>query len=325
MRRVTVVCAVVLGLCLVRVGEVPAATQGKRIALLTGPNQDKFIGTVTRTFIGAAEKAGMRVTNLTSPFDAALQAQQVDDAIAQKFDMLVIQTLSEKAIVPALTRAKRANVPVMLIIVPLKGSEDLYVSYVGVDHGKLGRLTGESVARAFQAGGRKGGRVALVTGVLAEGIAPMRVEGFKEALAKHPEVQIAAIEDGKWNPALSEKIAGQLFARFAPQGGLDAMYGMNDGQANAIIQAAKAAGINVGTGKGELLVVGSNCQAPGIENIRAGRQYSTNTQSPSDNGTIAAERVADFFNGKMPKRQELIEVYPITKENVEQYAAACTY
>ena len=42
------------------------------------------------------------------------------------------------------------------------------------------------------------------------------------------------IERQKWQTGLSERIAGQLFARFAAQG-LDVIYGMADNQAAAIV------------------------------------------------------------------------------------------
>ena len=76
-------------------------------------------------------------------------------------------------------------------------------------------------------------------------------------------MEIAAIEDGRWDTATSERLAGQLYARFAATGGLDALYGMADNQAVAAIKAAEAAGIAVGTGPKQLIVVGGNCQKEG--------------------------------------------------------------
>ncbi|MBI2360302.1 MAG: substrate-binding domain-containing protein, partial [Deltaproteobacteria bacterium] len=68
-------------------GQAGASSQGKRVALLTTPNQNPYIGAWNTAFIAAAEKYGMKVTNQTTPYDAAVQSQQVDDAIAQKFDL----------------------------------------------------------------------------------------------------------------------------------------------------------------------------------------------------------------------------------------------
>src|SRR5215510_13182609 len=128
-----------------------AAAEGKRIALFVGPTQDKYLGALSKSIADTATAAGMKVTTFSSPFDPALQAQQIDDAIAQKFDLFVVQTISQKAIVPPLTRARSANIPVVLIVVPLEGdTKDLYESYVGYEDVTFGRMAGEAMAKALR-------------------------------------------------------------------------------------------------------------------------------------------------------------------------------
>src|SRR5262245_38419487 len=87
-------------------GDAAASAQDKRVALLGTSNTNPYIGAWTSTFIKHATAAGMKVTNLSSNYDAAVQSQQVDDAIAQKFDIIVMIYVNDQAIVPALTRAK---------------------------------------------------------------------------------------------------------------------------------------------------------------------------------------------------------------------------
>src|SRR5262249_27291314 len=74
-----------------------AAAEGRRVVLFVGPTQDKYLGALSRSIADTATAAGMKVTTFSSPFDPALQAQQIDDAIAQKFDLFVVQTISQKA------------------------------------------------------------------------------------------------------------------------------------------------------------------------------------------------------------------------------------
>ena len=63
-----------------------AAAEGKRVMLLGTTNTNPYIGAWTATFSKFATQAGMKVTNLSSNYDAAVQSQQIDDAIAQKFE-----------------------------------------------------------------------------------------------------------------------------------------------------------------------------------------------------------------------------------------------
>src|SRR5246127_4303326 len=127
-------------------GHAVASPEGKRVMLLGTANTNPYIGAWTSTFSKFAAQAGMKVTNLSSNYDAAVQAQQVDDAIAQKFDMIVMVYVNDQAIIPALTRAKAANIPVVLVVTPLKKDyDDLIASYIGTDHAELGRLAAEGM------------------------------------------------------------------------------------------------------------------------------------------------------------------------------------
>jgi ribose transport system substrate-binding protein len=305
--------------------QVLASSQGKSVALLTTPNQNPFIGVWNAAFKAAAEEAGMKVTNLTTPYDAALQAQQVDDAMARRFDLIVLLPTNHQAIIPSLMRTRNTGLPVVLIVSPIQDYEDLYVSFIGPDHYELGRLAGESLARALHSGGRKGGRVAAITGSSEQLSTQLRVAGFRDAIGAHSDIEIVAVEDGKWNTALSERIAAQLLVRFAVRGGLDGIYGMADNQAAGIIQAIEAAGMKPGLSTEEIVVVGSNCMEEGIRNIRAGKQYSTNTQLPTENGKAAAEHIARYFNGEKLEKHEILKADVITQSNVNRYAESCTY
>lgn len=326
MRIFAGIIAIIAAVFTLQPQDAAASPKGKRIAHLTTAAAHPFIAALVKSLTDRAKEFGMEVTTFSTPFDAALQAQQLDDAIAQKFDMIALVAASEQAIIPPLTRAKRAGIPVILVNTPPKeGNDDLFVSFIGEDHTQLGRITGESLLKGLMASGRDGGKVALVTGSLHEGVAPRRVTGFREAVAKNSKVEIVAVEDAKWDTATSERIAGQLFARFAARGGLDAMYGMADNQAVAIIQAAEAAGIKAGAAKGELLVLGSNCLKTGIAMIKAGKQYSTGTQIPTRTGIRSAEIIADFFEGKQLPKHIILPVETVTRENMPQWEAACSF
>lgn len=303
-----------------------ADAKGKRVLLVESFAAHPYVATIAKAFRERAEAHGMQVSVVAAGLDAALQAQQIDDGIARRFDFIAVQPVSEQGVVPALVRAKQANIPVMIVNnTPKDGTEDLYLTFVGQDQKEMGRLAGDLVAKALKASGRDGGKVALITGALSEGIGPRRVAGFKDEMKTLPKIQVAAVEDGHWDTATSERIAGQLYARFTAGGGLDALYGMADNQAVAAIRAAEAAGIKVGTGPKQMVVVGGNCLKEGLDAIRAGKMYGTLTQSPTDVGNRAADVIADYFAGKKPPKMSLLPVVEITKANVEQWAAACTY
>ncbi len=304
-----------------------AGAEGKRVAAFMGPTQDRYIGTLSKSFEATAAAAGMKVTIFSSPFDPALQSQQIDDGIAQKFDMLVVQTISQRAVIPALTRAKKAGIPVILVIAPLEGSNtsDLYLTYAGYDDTTLGDLAGSAMVNALVASGRKTAKIAVLAGLMTEGKAPMRDKAFRAEVAKHPGFDVVITEDVQWNPAKAEQAAGELLARFAGRGGLDGIYGMNDSVANGAIQAAEAAGLKVGAGKGDIIIVGGNCQAPGIRDLEAGKMVATVVQLPVEEGKLAAATAKEFFDGKKPKKMSYLPTELVTKANLAKYKQPCSY
>jgi ABC-type sugar transport system substrate-binding protein len=329
MHQVLLTCATMLACLPAAMPSASAAADGKRVAMFMGPTQDKYLGALSKSYETAATGSGMKVTTFSSPFDPALQAQQIDDAIAQKYDMFVVQIISQRAIIPVLTRVKNAGIPVVLVVAPMVGNEnsaqDLYLTHVGYDDTKFGELIGEAMVKALKDSGRAKAKVAVLAGSMAEGKAPLREKAFRDAIGKHQGFEVVVTEDVKWNPAAGERAAGQLLARFAGQGGLDGFYGMNDVVANGAIQAAEGAGVKVGTTAGNLIVVGGNCQAPGVKNIETGKQAATLLMLPVEEGKLAAARTKDYFDGNKPQKITFLPTETITKANIAQHAQACSY
>ena len=303
-----------------------ASPQGKRLALLTTPNAQAYMGAWAATFLKAAPALGMEATQRTTPFDAAVQSQQVDDAIAQKFDAILINTVDPQAIQPALARAKAAGIPVFLIVNPgAPGAEPLYTSFIGVNQTELGRLAGENMVKAMQQLGKANAQVVAVTGTASQLNARNRMDGFKTALATAPGIKLVAEEDARWNTANSEKITSDLLVRFNAKGGVDGVYAMADNMAGAAIEAIQQAGLPVGTGEKGIVVVSSNCMKEGIQHIKDGTQFATNTQIPVEEARIAAQKIADYFDGKTLEKNEYVPISVITRANVDQFAGPCSY
>src|SRR6202167_6123117 len=142
-----------------------AAAQGQRVVFLDGPIADKFIGGLTRSFTETAKANGRDGSVGQSPFDPALQAQQMDDAIAKKVDAIVMMIMSQKALIPALTRAKEAHIPVVLINTPIP-QEDLYTAFVGEDSNNMGATAAKAMAEGLK--GRSAAKVAVIAGSMDE-------------------------------------------------------------------------------------------------------------------------------------------------------------
>jgi ribose transport system substrate-binding protein len=303
-------------------GATEASAQGgKRVSLLDGPIADKYVGAMTKSFTDQAKTDGFDVSVVQSPFDPGLQAQQMDDAIAKKVDVIVLMIMSQKALVPALTRAKDAHIPVVLIntVIP---QDDLYTAFIGEDSPALGGMAGKVMAEGLK--DRPGAKIAAVVGSMDEGVAPMRLEGFKKAV-EAAGISLVAVEETHWTPPEAERAAGQLLARYSGQGGLDGIYGMNDPLADGVVQAARSAGVKLGNGKGQLVIVGGNCMAPGIRDIEQGTMFGTVYWTPTSMGRDTANTVQKMLAGESVPKKQSRPLDMVTKANIDKYKADCTF
>ena len=226
-------------------GLANASPEGKRVVVLATSNSNPYIGAWTSTFTKFATQAGMKVTNLSANYDAAVQSQQIDDAIAQKYDLIVLCYVIDQAIVPALTRAKAAGIPIVLYATPMKKEqEDLWTSYIGTENADLGRLAGEEMVKGLTAEGKTKAKVVAVTGLAQQINVIARMVAFKAVLAQHPGIELVGTEDGKWNTAVTEKVTGELLVRFAGQGGLDGIFAMADNRGHRLDQRGSVGGAN---------------------------------------------------------------------------------
>ena len=325
MRFLTCVAAFLL-LTLAVSGTASASPEGKRVVVLGTSNTNPYIGAWTSTFTKFATQAGIKVTNLSANYDAAVQSQQIDDAIAQKYDMIVLCYVNDQAVVPALTRAKAAGIPVILYASPIKPEYDsLITAYIGTENADLGRLAGENMVKGLAAEGKSKAKVVAITGLAQQFNVQSRMAAFKAVLAQHPGIELIDTEDGKWNTAVTEKITGELLVRFSGQGGIDGIFDMADNQATGSINAVESAGLKLGTASKGIVVVASNCMKDGIIHIKSGQQFATATQIPTEEAEFAAHKIASYFDGGKLNKQELVPVYGVTKDNVDQFAAGCSY
>jgi ribose transport system substrate-binding protein len=299
---------------------------GGSIVVLSCPDSNTFCAAYNNTARTMAEEAGYEVTILTDNFDPSVQAQHMDQAIAQRPDAILEVPVDSHAIVASLRRAHAAGIPVINGIHRLAEEGYEYVEHsVEADTHALGQAAAENIVAGLEERGVEEANIIAITGSSSQFTVVDRLEGFESVLENHPEYKLVEVEDGNWEDERTASLARQLFAKYGAQGGIDAAYGMADNQANAIIQAAQQAGLPVGVEKDGLIVVGTSCQPVTIENMRAGSQYGSATNSPILEAQANMQATLDFLAGKeMPKVIQAPEA-KITQENLDEFLDVCDF
>ncbi len=246
----------------------------------------------------------MKVTVVSADYDLNKQSTQIDNFIASKVDLILVNAADPQAILPAIKRAKAAGIPVVAIDVIAAGAD----ATVQTDNVKAGRLACEYLSQRL--GGK--GKVIIMNGPPVSSVLD-RVRGCKETLAKGKFEIISDNQDGKGSRDGGMAVAQTLMTRF-PQ--FDGIFAVNDQEAvgadlaakqlnrsGVVIVSVDGAPEIVGALKSQTLVQGSAAQDPYVMAIKA---------LDVGNGLVST--------GKAPANPTLmLEPTLLTRDNVATY------
>lgn len=296
-----------------------AEAKGAKVTLLTVTEECEYCSLHKKAFLAEAEKAGLNVDVKITNFDAAEQATQVDQAIAQKPDAIVLWPADASAIIPSLRKIKAAGIPLVITnSLPDAKAEENWDAYTGPSDIGNGEAAGEAMIQGFKEKGYgDAGEVFVIVGVPGTPPQIQRLEGFSKTLeAKAPNIKIDGNQPGNWDQTKATEAAAALFTQFGDK--IKGVYAQADNMLAGVIVAAQRAGID----PSKLVLVGSNCSIEGVTAIEAGTQYASVLQSPIDDGAYAAKAVIDVLDGKKVEKTNFLPHPVITKANVKDCYSA---
>jgi ABC-type sugar transport system substrate-binding protein len=299
---------------------------GKSVGVIICTNQNPFCAAWANSVKSGLEKQGATVTVLSSVFDPAVDAQNMNRLIADKPDLIISVPASADAIVPSYIRAKKAGIPILGAIGRQSAAgAKIVTAEARTDDPALGRYAAMNLVEGMKRAGFKTGNVIALTGTASQNNVTDRMAAFKAYMKKYPQYKIVAVEDTNWDQATSAKVAQQLLSKYASKGGIQGAYGMADNMAIGIIQGAKQAGVPIGLAKKGLIVSGSNCLRVGINAIKAGQEYGTGTQAPQLEAALAVKVASQILTGGTPPKVSYVHEDRITKANVAKFTKVCTF
>lgn len=305
--------------------------KGKKVAFLGCSTQITWCAKWNPSLNSDLTAAGAKVSevNYQSQTNPALQVQQLQQAITQHPDAIIIQPLAEPALAPQLIRAKAAGIPVIFggsVIAPSLLKQGLATTAVSVDHYKDGYFAAQALIRGMKAAGKTGGNVIMISGNPADGGSTLsRIAGFKAGLATAPSYKLVAMANSNWDPTTAAQVTGPLLAKYASNGGVAGIYGISGYVAVGAIQAAKQAGSPIGVAKKGIVFVGGNCSATSIKALKNGELYADFTEIPTEEATITAKATAAALAKQKLPNVLTPTLNEITPQNVNTYAARCNY
>jgi ribose transport system substrate-binding protein len=258
----------------------------------------------------AAQRLGvnLQVQAAEREVDVEKQMQIIENLIQSKVAALCITPSGSKEVVPAIVKANQAGIPVIIVdtrVNPetLQAANGKTAGFIGSDNLEGGRVAGEFIAK--QLGGK--GKVAVLEGIPGHETGDSRLKGFREVIAKHPEMQIVSSQTANWERDQGFNVF-QNMLQAHPE--IQALFACSDLMALGAVEAIAAAGKT-----GKIIVVGFDAFSEAREAVTKGTMQATVAQSPAEMGRTAVENAWKALKGEAYKNDLSLGVTLITKEN----------
>lgn len=262
-----------------------------------------------------SEGYGMKFVSADGQDDIIKQITSMEDLIAAGVNVLILNPLDHKALVPAVNAAVKSGIPVFIVDSYIDPAAN-YITSVQANNQGNGELIGEWIVNKM---GKTKIKAALISGSQGNPIGKEKrlgfIRGFSEAqLMTQGNVDLTIVSQGWGN--------------WTNNGGLKAMEDIlvANPDINLLVAENDAMGmgalktINESGKASNITVVGFDGQKEAYELIKEGKFGATALNSPKELARLVVEAVVKYLNGE--KQIEKVIYTPaalITKDNVDQY------
>src|SRR5262245_19007429 len=285
----------------------------------TGNNQQSIalvLKTLNNPFFidmqkGARDAAGQLGVNLIvqaaeREVDVEKQMQIIENLIQSKVAALCITPSGSKEVVPAIVKANKAGIPVVIVDTrvhqgTLEAAGGQIAGFIGSDNLEGGRVAGEFVAKKL--GGK--GKVAILEGIPGHETGDSRLKGFREVIARHPGIEIVSSQTANWEREQGYNVFQNMLQAHPD---IQALFACSDLMALGAMEAIAAAGKT-----GKIIVVGFDAFSEARDAVNKGTMNATVAQSPYEMGKTAVENAWKVLRGEKIREDISLGVELISK------------
>ena len=285
-------------------GPVPSKS-GIRIGAVLKTLNNQYWQGIQSGIRAAAKDFGVEVTiqAANTESDPTQQLTIAQTLIGRRFDAYIVSPEATSNLTPALQQMRDASVPII-------NTDDARIAastYVGPDHELDGSQAADYIAEHLP----NGGDVAQIEGQAGSSAAILRIRGFKNGVAKHPNLKLVASVPGNWDGNMAYNDA-QTLLRKNPN--IKAFYADNDTMAVGVAKAVSDAGM-----AGKIIVVGTDGIPAALNGIENGTISATVTPLPYYEGYWSVEAAVRLLSGQKVPDWVVAPAQLITKETIGQF------
>ena len=292
--------SLVLTMCLLVLGCTrQQSTQHKTIGVSLLTRAHVFYKDLEDGLRVEAAKQGYELIVTAGDFELGKQSAQIEDFIARKVDAIVLCPVDSRGIGPAVKKANEAKIPVFTA--DIASQEGDVVCHIASDNVAGGRLAGEYLGKAM--GGK--GNVAIIGQPTVTSVLD-RVQGFKEAISKFPDIKIVADVNGEGVRDKAMQVASDVLQAHPD---LNGIFGINDDSALGSLDAVQQ------FKRDGIMIIGYDATPPAVDAISKGTALKADViQYPKKIGETTIAKIGEYFAGSTLPKVVPVEVGIVDKE-----------
>jgi ribose transport system substrate-binding protein len=289
-------------------------TTGKtpKVALVLKTLNSPFFNDMQRGAQAAATRLGVDlvVQAADREVDVERQMQIIENLLQTGVQALCLTPSGSREVVPAVVKANRANIPVVIVDTRLdKAAADeagaKIVAFIGSDNYEGGRIAARFVVDAS----RGKANVAVLEGIPGHDTGDSRLRGFRDGIKDTPGVRILASQTANWERDQGFNVFQNMLQAHPD---IDTLFACNDMMALGAAEAIRAAGKT-----GAIRIVGFDAVDDARKSIRDGSMVASVAQFPDEMGRIAVENAVHAIKGEPVEPEAKVRIELITRENVK--------
>jgi ribose transport system substrate-binding protein len=288
-----------------------AHAKGKTFALIQYNQQVSFFTDITRGAQKAADAAGDKLLVFDANNSSQAQDSAFDTYIQQKVNGIVIVSVDQNGIMPAVKSAVAAGIPVIAVdgVLP----EGPQASQISVDNYAAGKMIGEFYIDWVKA--NLGGKATLgVVGALNSDLQNIRQKGFDDVIKPAGGITTVGIVDGR-NIQDQALAAGENLLTGNPD--MQTIYATGEPALVGAIAAAQSQGRT-----SKVKIFGWDLSPQAVAAVDAGYLVGVVQQDPYQEGEKAIEALGTIAGGGKVEKAIKVPVTIVTKANIDQFRAA---
>jgi len=253
----------------------------------------------------AGRRYGFTVQNLSGHGSVNQQIQEFNNLVNQHAAAIMLLPIDVSAFGPALDRARRAGIPVLV----LYSASPKATMSSGFDEYQTGALVGRyAVGLLAKKYGKPQGQVAVLQGILAQGLNRDRTGGFVDEMRKHAGITVVSQQGTDWLPDKAAAVMQDWLVRYPK---LALVYGLSDTiTVPAINVAARQNRVS------PIMFTSVDGDPIGLTAIQQGKLQCTAVYAPIYAGFHFGEMAYNLVKGKPHPAVDNLRSFLITPANV---------